>query len=370
MTSEIQNRNQSANSGGFGDDFGLLPRNNPNPVMEVNGRGELVHANEVSHSIASTNNLATPIQLLPNDYLRHVASALEDFKSILRLESEIGNFTYTWALVPDETQDLVYFYGADITEHKEAEKALRRQENQLLHAQKMDAIGNLAAGIAHDFNNFIQAINSFAELTLMNLDDREKISHNQEVIKETAESATKLVRQLLTFSSDQPTELVLLDLNETVRAMQRMLQSLVGSDVTIECDLCPQINHVKADRAMVDQIIMNLIVNAKDAMPDGGKITIRTRYQEDLASKSGICGELSDSKYLALSIIDEGIGMDEGTKMRIFEPFFTTKGSAKGTGLGLSTVYSIVKNFGGNIMVDSAPGKGTAFTILLPVSDK
>ncbi len=367
---DTHSQNQNTGSRGSIEAFGALLHNNPNPVMEVNGSGHLVHANEAAHNLAAANNLASPDQLLPPDYPDRVVSSLLDCTSVMRLESEFGNFTYTWALVPDGTQGVVYFYGADITEQKETEKSLRRQQIQLLHAQKMDAIGNLAAGIAHDFNNFLSAIRGFADLTLMNLDDRGKISHNQEVIQETVDSATKLVRQLLTFSSDQPMELALLDINESVRAMERMLRTLVGSRVTIESDLCTQINHVKADRAKIDQLILNLVVNAKDAMPDGGKIVLRTRYREHLPSESGVCGNLSDSKYLELSVSDEGTGMDEETKMRIFEPFFTTKGSDNGTGLGLSTVYGIVKNFCGNIMVDTAPGKGTTFTILLPVSGK
>lgn len=370
MKAGTHQQKKNAADGVSTNGFGVLPRNNPNPVIEVNARGLIVFANEVSQNLATANSLPSPVRLLPREYLNHVASALQDRKSILRLESEIGDLTYAWALVPDGTQDVVYFYGADITEHKEAEKSLREQKTQLLHAQKMDAIGNLAAGIAHDFNNFLNAIRGFAELTLLDLNDREKISHNQEVIKETVDSATKLVRQLLTFSSEQTMELALLDINESVRAMERMLQSLVGSKVTIECDLCRQINHVKANRAMIDQLILNLVINAKDAMPDGGKIVLRTRYREHLISESGVCGQLADSKYLELSVSDEGIGMDDETKMRIFEPFFTTKGADKGTGLGLSTVYGIVKNFKGNIMVDTAPGKGTTFTILLPLSGK
>jgi PAS domain S-box-containing protein len=250
----------------------------------------------------------------------------------------------------------------DITER-------RGLEQQLRQAQKMEAIGRLAGGIAHDFNNLLMVISGYSEFLLERLGPDLSLRGPAQEIANAAQRATSLTRQLLAFSRKQMLAPKVLDLNEVVTENLKMLTRMIGEDIDLVMVPSPAIGAVRADPGQIDQVIMNLAVNARDAMPEGGKLTIETANVSLDESFARMHAPLEAGDYVMLSISDTGLGMDSETQSRIFEPFFTTKG-AKGTGLGLSTVYGIVKQSGGYIFVDSRPQRGTRFRAYFPRVDK
>lgn len=257
-------------------------------------------------------------------------------------------------------------YIRDITEKKQAEEALRQSEEQLRQAQKMEAVGRLAGGVAHDFNNILTGITGYSELLLMDFKDHDSRRHDVEEIKNAAERAASLTRQLLAFSRKQMLQMQPLDLNVVVANMDRMLKRIIGEDIELATIPAPGPATVKADPGQMEQVILNLAVNARDAMPRGGKLTIETAVLDLDASYSQQHLEVKAGPYVMLAISDTGVGLDKETQSRIFEPFFTTKEQGQGTGLGLSTVYGIIKQSGGHIYVYSESGQGTTFKIYLP----
>ncbi|HUU41556.1 MAG TPA: response regulator [Desulfatiglandales bacterium] len=258
----------------------------------------------------------------------------------------------------EEGDQLVIY--EDITEQK-------KLEAQLIQAQKMEAIGRLAGGVAHDFNNILTVIIGVSELALMKLKQSDPLRQDLEQIKKAGERAASLTHQLLAFSRKQMLQAKVLDLNGVVIDMHNMLNRLIEEDVDLKTILAPELGLVKADPGQIEQVIMNLVVNARDAMPPGGKITIETAnvYLNEAYGREHDV-KLKPGPYVMLGISDTGIGMDKETKSHIFEPFFTTKEKDSGTGLGLSTVYGIVKQTGGYIWAYSEPGQGTTFKIYLP----
>jgi len=291
---------------------------------------------------------------------------------VVGFESEVyrKDLTKLWIsqsvrAIRDENGNVLFHEGSieDITERKTLEEQFRQ-------AQKMEAVGKLAGGVAHDFNNLLTAIIGYSDLNLQQLQPGNPLRSDIEEIKKAGQRASSLTRQLLAFSRKQVLQPMVLDLNHTVSEMHKMLQRLIGEDVQLEMVLDPALGSVKADPGQIEQVLMNLAVNARDAMPDGGKVTIETAniHLEGQQANDHVTGK--PGPHVMLAMRDTGCGMDRQTQAQIFEPFFTTKPVGHGTGLGLSTVYGIVKQSGGSILVYSEVGKGTTFKVYLPRVDE
>jgi PAS domain S-box-containing protein len=307
----------------------------------------------------------------PESYLQHMdrinKSPHEKSQNEIALK---GGRTFDSYSAPMRALDGTHFgrvwYFRDITARKNAETEREKLEEQLRASQKMEAIGSLAGGIAHDFNNLLSGILSYTEFAIGQLPENHAIQSDLQEVKKEGERAVALTRQLLAFSRKQVLQPVPLNLNHIALGVEKMLRRILGEDIEFQQSLAPDLGLTLADPGQIEQVLMNLVVNARDAMASGGKLTIETSNVQveglDVADYEAV----SPGPYVELVVTDNGSGMDEQTRLRIFEPFFTTKEKDKGTGLGLSTVYGIVKQSGGNIWVYSEPGKGTCFKIHLP----
>jgi len=263
----------------------------------------------------------------------------------------------------DEPADVLEAIAEDVTDR-------RLLEDQFRQAQKMEAVGRLAGGIAHDFNNLLMVISGYTEVILARLDVDDPLHEKGRAIQQAADRATTLTRQLLAFSRKQLLELKVVDVNTIVEDMERLLRPLIGETIDLMTRLSSEAGHTRADAGQLEQVLMNLVVNAKDAMPNGGKLTIQTQSVSTNEGHRRGPTFIPPGNYVLLSVSDTGTGMDKETQSRIFEPFFTTKELGKGTGLGLSTVYGIVKQSGGYVLVQSELGRGSTFQIYLPRAEE
>jgi PAS domain S-box-containing protein len=295
--------------------------------------------------------------------------ALEGDEELLR---DDGVHTYVTIKAPlTDASGRVYALcgiSTDITARKRAEEALQRSEEQLRQAQKMEAIGNLAGGIAHDFNNLLSVILGYSSVLVQSMDPGDPNRADVEEIERASVRAAALTQQLLAFGRKQLLQPRIIKLSDVVAGVEAMLRRLIGEDIELTVRASPELGSVRADPSQMEQIIMNLAVNARDAMPRGGELFIDTENVNLDEAQAGRVG-VAPGAYVVLTVTDTGGGMDRATQARIFEPFFTTKQKGKGTGLGLATVFGIVQQSGGSICVDSEPGKGSIFKVYLPRTD-
>jgi PAS domain S-box-containing protein len=345
-----------------------------NPVTRAWGEGSPVGPS--THTLAAKDGTKRPIDanVAPiRDDKGMIAGVVVVFRDITerkRAEEALQRAKEELSLRVEERtaelQQLNQQLLRDIAERKRAEEALRQSERQLRQAQKMEAVGRLAGGVAHDFNHLLMLIAGYNEELLTSFHPSDPRRRDGEEIRKAVEQAAALTRQLLAFSRRQVLAPQVLDLNAVVANLEQMLHRLLGETTRVEIALGPGLGHVQGDPGHFEQVIMNLAVNARDAMPEGGTLTIRTsNVQVDGAHALRHSG-ISPGPYVLLTVRDTGCGMDGEILSNIFEPFFTTKEPGKGTGLGLSIVYSIVSQSDGYIDVESAPGQGTTFLIYFP----
>jgi signal transduction histidine kinase/CheY-like chemotaxis protein/HAMP domain-containing protein len=336
---------------------------NPNPAMELAAEGPMTYCNKAATELAASIGRENAAGLLPSNIGRIVQTCLSSRQSLTHLETQLEGRTLSWSFHPVPDRQLVHCYVEDITDRLSLEAQLRQ-------AQKMESVGQLAAGVAHDFNNMLTVIEGHSGMLLAKTGLPDAVREAAQAIFFAAERAAGLTRQLLMFSRKNVMQPKLLDLREVVGNMNKMLQRLLGETVKLEFSAPAEIPLVQGDTGMMEQVLMNLVVNARDAMPKGGTLNITCDVAEVEAAYLQNHHEARCGTFVRLSVADAGCGMDEATMARIFEPFFTTKEVGKGTGLGLATVYGIVKQHEGWIEVASEVGKGTTFHVFFPASSE
>ena len=338
-----------------------FPRVNPNPVLELSKEGTLTYANDAAREMAKSLGRNQLLSILPPDAAGMARDCLSTGRKRLREEVSVNGRTLVWSFFPVPASHVVHCYGVDVTD-------VLNLEAQLRHAQKLESVGQLAAGVAHDINNLLTVIQGYSDCLRARCQGDRVTEGALKQISEASQRATALTRQLLMFSSKQVIAPKVLDLNSVLQNLANMLRRLLGEDVVLESNYDRNAVRIEADTGMLEQVVMNLAVNARDAMPKGGQLYIGTgmvEISEDYVKQHP--GARTGS-FACLTVTDTGCGMDRKTLDRIFEPFFTTKGAGKGTGLGLATVYGIVKQHKGWIDVTSQVGAGTTFKIYFPVA--
>jgi signal transduction histidine kinase/ActR/RegA family two-component response regulator/HAMP domain-containing protein len=336
---------------------------NPNPAMELARDGSLTYFNPAAAELASSVGLNQPRAILPSNVGNIVQTCLGHRQSRVNLETKIQGRTLAWLFHPVHASLVVHAYVEDITDRLSLEAQLRQ-------SQKMESIGQLAAGVAHDFNNMLTIIQGHSGMLLAKSGQKPELFESAQAIYFAAERAANLTRQLLMFSRKNVMQPKLVDLREIVAHMLNMLERLLGETIRLEFNPPEAIPLVMADTGMVEQIIMNLAVNARDAMPAGGSLSISTSHVDIGEAYVLNHPESHPGPFVCLSVRDTGCGIDKETMARIFEPFFTTKEIGKGTGLGLATVYGITKQHDGWIDVESELDKGSTFSVFFPASSE
>ena len=335
---------------------------NPNPAMELTANGVVTYCNRAGDELAASVGQEHPQGLLPPNIREIVEDCLATRQNLIHLETQKEGRTLSWSFHPVPESQVVHCYVEDITDRLSLEA-------QLLQAQKMESVGQLAAGVAHDFNNMLTVIQGHAGMLLARPATSPALLDSAQAIYFAAERAASLTRQLLMFTRKNVMQPKLLDLREVVANMSKMLQRLLGETVTLAFHPPPQIRLLQGDTGMIEQVIMNLAVNARDAMPKGGTLTVSASVIEITDAYLSTHPEARAGAFVCLRVSDTGCGMDSATMSRIFEPFFTTKEVGKGTGLGLATVYGIVKQHDGWVEVTSEVGIGTTFNVFFPASN-
>ena len=336
---------------------------NPNPVFEFLADGTLSYYNDAALEMAESLQQEHPQAILPLNSASIIQMCLATERNRLHIRTSIKRRTFVWSFFPIVASQMVHCYAEEITESLNMEAQFRQ-------VQKMESVGQLAAGVAHDFNNILTIIQGHAGLMLTDSGLNSILADSAQQISLAAERAANLTRQLLMFSRKQVMQPRLLDLNEVIANVFKMLRALAGDQVTVRRNTAADIPPIHADPGMLEQVLVNLAVNSRDAMPRGGQLSISTFAKEINEAYVLRQPEARTGYYVGLSISDTGHGMDSATLGRIFEPFFTTKEIGKGTGLGLATVYGIVKQHHGWVEVESQVGRGTTFTIFIPASTK
>ncbi len=361
--------------------FRLITENAEDLITVVDRDGNRLYDspgyNKLGYSNSDLGRAPFPEQIHPDDREALSAARKETFEKGVgpRVEYRFQRKDGDWRVLESTRSPVrndrgeiekVIIVSRDITERKQAEELLRRRDEQLRHSQKMEAVGRLSGGIAHDFNNLLGVIIGYSESIEHRVAANDPLRKSAEEIRKAGERAASLTHQLLAFSRQQVLQPQILDLNALVNDMGKMLTRLIGMHIELTTNLATELGQVKAEQSQIEQVIVNLVVNARDAMPEGGQLLIETSnldVNENLASSLTF---LQPGPYVLLTVTDTGIGMDANTRRHIFEPFFTTKGPGKGTGLGLATVYGVAKQSGGGVTVESEPGKGSTFKIFLP----
>ena len=336
---------------------------NPNAAMELSSDGEISYFNDAAMELARSMGHDHPRSILPENVLELLQTCLSTRRTLLRHETTKSARTLSWSLHPVQVRDLVHVYVEDITERLNLEAQLRQ-------SQKMESVGQLAAGVAHDFNNMLTVVQGHSGMLMTKPTLPSELLEPVQAIYFAAERAAGLTRQLLMFSRKNVMQPRALDLREVVVQMSRLLERVLGETIKLEVNSPAFMPLIEGDSGMIEQVLMNLAVNARDAMSKGGKLSISTSPIEIGSWYVSTHPDSYEGAFVCLRVTDNGCGMDDLTLSRIFEPFFTTKEVGKGTGLGLATVYGIVKQHKGWIEVSSDPGVGTTFNVFFPATSE
>ena len=341
-----------------------FPAENSDPVMRVTNDGILVYANEAAHWLLDCWGQAVG-KSIPEPLWRQWRPVIESGQAA-EIETSCGERTFLLNVAPIAEAGYANVYGRDITDLLRAAKEHELVQEQLRQSQKLESIGRLAGGVAHDLNNLLTPIMGYSQLALGSLPKEHPLYDDMEQIHQAGQRAQDLTRQLLAFGRKQLLEVSVLNLSDQVRQFEPILRRVIREDIEIELFLAEPLGSVRADPGQVHQILMNLAMNAQDAMPDGGRLTVETADVAFDEFRARTHPDLQPGSYVMLAVSDTGVGMDDRTREKIFEPFYTTKPPGKGTGLGLATVYGIVLQHKGGIWVYSEPGRGATLKVYLP----
>jgi two-component system cell cycle sensor histidine kinase/response regulator CckA len=338
-------------------------RCNPNAVLALDHDANVTYANEAAFALARLLSKDHPQHILPLNTANIVRLCLSTGQNRLRLESPIADRRISWSFFPLPAERVVHCYAEDLTESQNLEAQLRETE-------KMDSMGQFAAGLAHDFNNILTVMQGHAMIVLSSNDLAQEVAESVRQISQAAERAANLTQQLLTFSRRRVMQPQLLDLNVIINSTSKTLQSLLGDAITLQRNLSPRLPSTNGDPGMIEQVLVNLAANGRDAMKAGGTLTIATFMCEIGPEYVLRHPEAREGCFVGFSVSDAGAGIDPGTLLRIFEPFFATRGHGRGAGLSLAAVYGIVRQHQGWIEVSSEPRVGTTFKVFLPASER
>jgi two-component system, cell cycle sensor histidine kinase and response regulator CckA len=336
-----------------------FPMTNPNPVLEFAADCTMTYCNEAGRRLAASLGAKSPADIMPENVEAIILECLLTGESNMNLQTTTQKRTMSWSFIPVPGNRLVHCYGSDITERLNLEAQLR-------HSVKMEAVGQLAAGVAHDFNNILTIIQGHAALLTQTAGLDPNCENSARQITEAAERASQLITRLLMFSRKQVMQQRFVNLNEIIQHISPMLHGLVGEHVVFEFQAAPDLPAVCVDVGMMEQVVVNLVLNARDAMRQGGRLVLTTSRQELEPVATVLNPEARPGQFICLTVADTGCGMSAATLSHMFEPFFTTKETGQGTGLGLATIYGIVKQHQGWVLVESQIGQGSTFTIFLP----